>query len=416
MKKLILFFILFPIFLFAKEYSLSEIINIGLNKNDDLRISKLSLENSNSSFKTSIYDFLPSINVSGSQSESTTGSSTSANFSLSKSFSLNEPTYFNYKKSKIAKISSEYQYESSKQNVIYNIVLKYISVEENKNNLRIQKSNFQIQKDGLEKSRVLFQNKMISEMDLTDAEISKINAKISLKDAENSLKNSLEDLKNYVKIDDAEFQISETDFSKYIDPKIPEFSYNNDIVRDSLNLVSLKISKTSQKLSFLPDLTFSYSTNISNSDFKEDGNILDFNTDFENSHSHSLSCNISYSLWNILKHGENYKIFKRNLRSNTIAFNKAKRDLKQNYREQKRDLENLTQTYRLYKKKLNLAQKNYTQAAVKYEAGMINQIDFEKAKNTLLRAKLDEKKIQYQLIKSQINIEKLLSLKILNKG
>ena len=205
------------------------------------------------------------------------------------------------------------------------------------------------------------------------------------------------------------------DFSKYINKNIPNFSFNNDILRDSLNIKSLEISQTSQKLSFLPDLSLSYSTSISNSDFKTDGNIFDVNTDLKNSHSHTFGCNISYSLWNILKHGENYKVFKRNLRSSIISFKKAKRELKQNYLTQKRDLENLLQTYNLYNKKLSLAQKNFSQSSVKYEVGMINQIDFEKAKTTLLRAKLDRENTQFQLIKSQINIEKLLSLKILNK-
>ncbi len=415
MKRLILFFILFPIFLFAKEYTLSEIVNIGLDKNDVLKMSKLSLENSDSDFKSAIYDFLPTAQISGSQSESKSGSSTSASVSISKTISLNEPTYFNFKKSKIDRIISKNQFESSKKNVIYNIVLKYITIEQNKNNLEIQKSNYEIQKSSLKKSKILFQNKMISELDLTNAQIAEINSKISLKNAENALKNSLEDLKNYIKINDDDFQIADMDFSKFIKSEIPKFQYNNEIIRDSLNLISLNISKTSQRLSFLPDLTLSYSKSISNYDSKIDGKFLDLNTDFQNSNSYSLNCNISYSLWNILKHGESYKKFKRTLKSNLISFQKEKEDLKQSYAEQKRDFENLLETYRLYQKKLDLAQKNFLQSSVKYEAGMINQIDFEQAKNTLLNAKLDEKNTQYQIIKAQINIEKLLSLKILNK-
>ena len=139
----------------------------------------------------------------------------------------------------------------------------------------------------------------------------------------------------------------------------------------------MEISQKSRKFGFLPDLTFSFSTNISNSDYNSDGIFFDINNDFTNVNSYTLSCNLSYSLWNFLKHGESYKKFKRTLKSNIISYNKEKKDLKQNYEEQKRNLENLIETYNLYQTKLDLAQKNYLQSSLKYEAGIINLLDFD---------------------------------------
>ncbi|MBC8384110.1 MAG: hypothetical protein H8E57_01165, partial [Candidatus Cloacimonetes bacterium] len=66
--KLLFLLIILPILCFAQEYTLEELIEIGLEKSYDIQTEEISYLNSSSYLKSSWLELLPSLSLSASKS------------------------------------------------------------------------------------------------------------------------------------------------------------------------------------------------------------------------------------------------------------------------------------------------------------------------------------------------------------
>ena len=138
MKKILLISIitllLLGVNLFAEQYTLDQLIEVGLSKSYDIREAKVSSSNSVSSFRSSLYGLLPSVNfgIDKGKSYSTVFVDSlgnhinydsdwieSGNISISKSFSLNEPSYYNIRNSIYSMDSSNLSFEDTRKKIAF---------------------------------------------------------------------------------------------------------------------------------------------------------------------------------------------------------------------------------------------------------------------------------------------------------
>ena len=69
MRKLVLLIILFPIFCFAEQYYLDELIELGLERSVEMQKEISSYQNSKSSLRSSYMEILPSASIIANKSK-----------------------------------------------------------------------------------------------------------------------------------------------------------------------------------------------------------------------------------------------------------------------------------------------------------------------------------------------------------
>ena len=106
-----------------------------------------------------MYDFLPSANYNLSATDGTMGHQYSSTLAISKSIALNEPTYFNLKKSIIDKKNNELALEDKKKELALTIFSLYVDILQTQKNIEILSENFDLQRR--------FMNKLISSIKIT---------------------------------------------------------------------------------------------------------------------------------------------------------------------------------------------------------------------------------------------------------
>ena len=135
---IVLMLIIIPILIFAKEYTLEELIDIGLEKSYDINLENVNYLNSQSELRSSWIGLLPSARISAEGSkyfDTNLDWSKSASFQLSKNISLNEPSYYDVRTSILNKRNADLSLESRKKLIAYTVFNKYLSVLEAQKNL-----------------------------------------------------------------------------------------------------------------------------------------------------------------------------------------------------------------------------------------------------------------------------------------
>ena len=399
-----------PIFLLAQEsYTLSEMIEIGLENNLDYIESKISLENSKSSLLSSYYEILPNANLTSSKSYDLKSDSDSrtAGFSLSKTLYLDEPTYFSIEQSALNKNNYRLSAKYSKKEIAYNIIDKYLNLIESMESLQIQKRNITLKEKSIEKINIKYENGEATIIDKQNSEITLFDYKINLKQTENQIEKQRKDLFAYINIEDNNEKLLKPN----LEIKDQNYRYNLPISlqKEKNDLKKTKLSLLQQKLDFLPTLSLSANYNYN---YENSGSVFsseNYDDDY------GISLNLSYSLFNPIKHKENYKRDKRSYRIQRLRFELNKRESVNEFENMLAELENQKEIYDLMKQKETFAKKNFDIAKEQYDLGMINILDFEDAQNNYLQSKLELNSQFYSLLRQQQLLNLYLNKEILGK-
>ncbi len=408
MRNLILLIILFPIFCFAEQYYLDELIELGLERSVEMQKEISSFKNSKSSLRSSYLEILPYASVTASKSknieEDWNGTS---GFSLTKSIFLDEPTYFNIKQSLIDKKNSELALQEATKQIVFNIVSMYLSVLESQKSLEIHTENLKLQNKIYSQILAQFESGEKSILDLKQSEIDLIDYEIVVNEAENNLSKLRKDLFSYLNVQDKKHDFAEPEFEETESDLNFTDNLNTKILRNELK--SSKLSLFQTKLNFFPTVYFSYSYNFSNADNEA---FFDFD---EYDDSQTISLNASYSIFDLLDKRESFSRTARNFKIQKLSFEDTDKNYRNEFSNLQKDIKTLKRSRDLYAEKLKLAEENLNMAQEQFKLGMISLIDLDRSQLEYRNTQLSFNNRHYSLIRKQEELNLLLSKKILGK-
>ena len=407
MKKLFTLFVVGASTICLAQHSVFELIDYGLN--NSLEIKRAIIDNTNSSTQltNSYLDLLPSGSVSVRKNrsydlEDNTFDSESSSLSISKSVSLNDPTYYNIRTNEISNKNSDLSFENKRKQIAANIFWKYVNVLQDNDNLEISKKNLAILRRTYEISLINFENGNITKYDLQNAELNVLNQEILVDEYENRLNESRHELFTYINMEDDNDELLAPEIGMEI-PKIDKYE-NSNLKILANNIKRSKILLRKQRLNLFPmpslNLNYSYGTGT---------DVLDFDT-YED--DLSLGITLSYNIFDIPNLRNNYIISKRNLEYEKMSYEIEEFDNRKNI-----DfvLEKLKALQKLQERKLALAKENYQKAEKQYELGLIDLNELETSRVNLFSAQVTKNNKYYEFLKKQEELNLLISDKILGK-
>jgi len=408
MKKIFLLFLLLPIFCFAEQYYLDELIELGLERSVEMQKEISSYKNSKSSLRSSFLEILPSASVTASKSKYIEDDwSKTSGFSLTKSIFLDEPTYFNIKQSLIDKHNSELALQEATKQIVFNIVSLYLSVLESQKSLEIHTENLKLQNKIYSQILAQFESGEKSILDLKQSEIDLIDYEIAVNEAENNLSKLRKDLFAYLNVQDEEYDFAEPEFEEIES----ELNFQNNLKLTILKneIKSSKLNLFQTKLNFFPTLSFSYSYNYNNANNEA---FFDFD---EYDDSQTISLNASYSIFDLLDKRESFSRVSRNFKIQKLSFEDAEKNYRNEFSNLQKDVKTLKRSRDLYAEKLELAEENLNMAQEQFKLGMISLIDLDRSQLEYRNTQLSFNNRHYSLIRKQEELNLLLSKKILGK-
>ncbi|HPH61641.1 MAG TPA: TolC family protein, partial [Candidatus Syntrophosphaera sp.] len=163
MKALTTLLLLLPLALLAQQYTLDELVGHGLENSYGMLRSELAYESSRSSLSSATWNLLPEAGVNFGISNDFYNSgpaadlSSQAGFSISKTISLNDDAWFNYKYAKLDAAKAELTRQTSASAYAYSVFTAYLDVLSTQRQLSSLQKNLEIQTRVWEQAQVLNQ-------------------------------------------------------------------------------------------------------------------------------------------------------------------------------------------------------------------------------------------------------------------
>ena len=408
MRKLVLLILLFPIFCFAEQYYLDELIELGLERSVEMQKEISSYQNSKSSLRSSYMEILPSASIIANKSKIIEKDwNRTSGFSLTKSIYLDEPTYFKISQSLIDKQNSELALQEATKQIVFNIVSLYLSVLESQKSLEIHTENLKLQNKIYSQILAQFESGEKSILDLKQSEIDLIDYEIAVNEAENNLSKLRKDLFSYLNVQDEEHDFAEPEFEE-IESEL-NFQNNLNMIILKNEIKSSKLSLFQTKLNFFPTVYLSYSYNYNNANNEA---FFDFD---EYDDSQTISLNASYSIFDLLDKRESLSRTARNFKIQKLSFEDTEKNYRNEFSNLQKDVKTLKRSRDLYAEKLELAAENLNMAQEQFKLGMISLIDLDRSQLGYRNTQLSFNNRHYSLIRKQEELNLLLSKKILGK-
>lgn len=416
MKKYILFLILIPVVLFAREYSIDELIGRGIKDSYTAQSSSLNYESSASQLSTAKWNLLPEAALGAtadyrfynpSALPGASDMSTSFGISISKAISLNDASWFNYRQAKLNEESAQIRLTSNLRNYVYQVFGAYLDVLNAERQLLSLNENLKIQTRIWEQSKALLAQGRTTDFEVKQNEIAMMNSRISILKMQNTIDKSRKILFGQLGMQDEGFPLQEITNAGMQNP--PELDLNNIEAIRLLQQESLssELTLSQAKLDYLPRVTLSYALSRSVS-----GADIDFD---QYSTSHGVNLSLSYSLWNQFRQSETVKRSKITKQMNLLSINEKKDEIRREYDSIIEELSYLNQLDQLYRERLNQSQEQIRIAEERYRLGMIQQLELDKTRSEYLDADIAYNSNRYQILSKQEALNYLLSHKILGK-
>ncbi len=416
MKRILSLIILLilPLICLAEQYTLEELINVGLEKSYDIQQEIVNKKNSSSLFRSSIYGVLPTVTAGVERVKyydqiygpNETDWNNSGYLTLSKSFFLNEPSYYNIRTSIYGMKNAKRSLDETRKQIAYYVFASYLGVLELQETLEIQQKNLELQNKIQQQIKVQYETGNKSLLELKQSEVSLIDYEIAVNEATNSLSKTRKDLFSYLNINDDGFEFVVPDFN--INLEKLEFQSNN-LLEQKLNTLKInKLLHLQTTMNFLPTISIEYS--FAHSDQDDVKAFSDYTRD-----SQALILSASWNIFGLMDNYEKTIRSKRNLKIQKLDYEKSERDYGLQLTNLQNDVETLKRSFDLYDKKLQLAEENLNMAQEHFRLGMISLLDMDRSKIDFQNTQLARIQNHYQLMKKQEEINLLLSTKILGK-
>jgi outer membrane protein len=412
MKKLLFLLVLMPLLLVAQSYNLEQLVNYGLEHSWEMQRSSLDFENSRSSFRSSKWNLLPELRVFAGANQDFTDNaapasdlSSSAGFSISKSISLNDPAYFQYRFAKLDLETAELNLEQERRSYVFDVFKAYLEVLSAQKRLSSLTENLRIQTRVLEQSRVLLQLGKNTSFDVKQSEIAVMNSQIQIMQLENTIESSRRTLFNLVQMPDEGLALDDVEYvAAQAVPALETDAINRlQVLEQSIGRSALSLKQA--RLDNFPSVSLSY-------DFRRTvgGQDFDFDTYSTN---HGLSLSLSYSLLSPFKQREVVSRFRLNRQLAELNRNSALTQINTQYDQLSRQLSYLERLAELYREKLEQSREQIRIAEERYRLGLIELLELDKTRTEYIDADIAYNANQYQLIQTREELNLLLSRQIM---
>ena len=413
MKALTTLLLLLPLALLAQQYTLDELVGHGLENSYGMLRSELAYESSRSSLSSATWNLLPEAGVNFGISNDFYNSgpaadlSSQAGFSISKTISLNDDAWFNYKYAKLDAAKAELTRQTSASAYAYSVFTAYLDVLSTQRQLSSLQKNLEIQTRVWEQAQVLNQLGKNTSFDVKESEIAVMNARISILQLENSIAAKRAQLFSLVRMDDAGHELAElVPDNNYSLPELgPEQSNQVKLLKADLKRGELGL--TQSFLNYFPRVSLAYNFSRSVS-----GDNFDFDTYGTN---HTLGLNFSYSLWNQFKQGQTNKRGDLAQRLAELEIRRQIEDIERSYATLTQELEYLTRLDELYGEKLTQSENQIRIAEERFRLGLIELLELDKTRVEFINSEIAYHNNRYQILARQEAINNLLSQKIQGK-
>ena len=415
MKHMLTLLLLLPLALLAQQYTLDELMDHGLTNSYDMLRSDLSQETSLSSLSSAKWNLLPEASVNFGvtndfyhpQTPSAPNLSSQAGFSISKTISLNDDAWFNYKYAKLDARKAELTRQTSASAYAYRLFQAYLEVLSTQRQLTSLNKNLEIQTRVWEQAKVLNQLGKNTSFDVKESEIAVMNARISILQLENSIATKRAELFSLARLEDAGYELAELNPDK--DFALPEFraEQSNQVKLLQADLDRGKLGLTQNFLSLFPrvSLAYNFARRVGGDKFDFD----QYNTD------HTLGLNLSYSLWNQFKQGQANKRGDLAQRLAELEIRRQIEDIERSYATLTQELEYLTRLDELYGEKLTQSENQIRIAEERFRLGLIELLELDKTRVEFINSEIAYHNNRYQILARQEAINNLLSQKIQGK-
>jgi len=414
-KHFFVLLLLLPLALAAQQYSLEQLVEHGLQHSYGMQSSGLSYESSLSSLSSAKWNLLPdaSLNfgITGDfyhpDNPPKPDVSSQAGFSISKTISLNDDAWFNYRYAKLDAEKAKLSLETSASSYAYSVFSAYLDVLSTQSQLASLNRNLEIQTRVWERAQALNELGKNTGFDVKESEIAVMNARISIMQLENSIASKRSQLFGLVRMEDLGFELAdlepETGFE--VPEYLPEQSNKVKLLKADLKRGELGLSQNF--LSYFPrvSLAYNYGRGVSGKDFDFDI----YNT------NHTLSLNLSYSLWNQFKQGQSSKRSNLALRLAELEVRQQLEEIDRQYVNLRRELDYLQRLDELYTEKLAQAQTQINVGEERFRLGLIEILELDKVRVEYIDSEISYNNNRYQILARQEAINNLLSRQILGK-
>ncbi len=413
MKALTTLLLLLPLALLAQQYTLDELVGHGLENSYGMLRSELAYESSRSSLSSATWNLLPEAGVNFGISNDFYNSgpaadlSSQAGFSISKTISLNDDAWFNYKYAKLDAAKAELTRQTSASAYAYNVFTAYLDVLSTQRQLSSLQKNLEIQTRVWEQAQVLSQLGKNTSFDVKESEIAVMNARISILQLENSIAAKRAQLFSLVRMDDAGHELAE--LVPDINYSLPELGpeQSNQVKLLKADLKRGELGLTQSFLNYFPRVSLAYNFSRSVS-----GDNFDFDTYGTN---HTLGLNFSYSLWNQFRQGETNKRGDLAQRLAELEIQQQIDEIDRQYATLTQELAYLNRLDELYGEKLAQSESQIRVAEERFRLGLIELLELDKTRVEFINSEIAYNNNRYQILARQEAINNLLSQKIQGK-
>jgi outer membrane protein TolC len=382
----------------------------GLNNAYSIRQKTVMQNNADLGARAAVWNLLPSADINASRSNTDGRYSNSGSIEFSRSLTLNDPAYFNYRQAGLDKSMAHLDWQQARKELVFNIYSAWLDINQTAKDISIQQENLTVLRKIRDQANLLKELGQRTSYDVTQTDINTINAELAIAQLQNQLAKQRADLLNLVKIKDngeplEEISIDTTnltlDFSNAREETYLLTKFKQDIHKSQLD-------KLEQKIGLFPSVYVSgrYNYHSVNND------ILKF-ADYED--TYTLSVGLSWSLWSPFTKGSYYGQIRNSLLLKQWQYDEGLATQNLNQANAQRDWQYLQESLDLNTRKATQAKDNLKIAQEKYDLGVLSFIELEQARVSSLEAELALVTITYQLQKKIQEWNLLNSLPILNK-
>jgi adhesin transport system outer membrane protein len=412
MKRFIFVLLLLPMALAGQTYKLEDLVNYGLEHSWDMQKSELGLESSRSAYRSSKWNLLPDVSVfAGIDQDLTDNSaprsslSSSAGFSVSKTISLNDAAYFQYRYARLDRETAELEYSSARRKYAYDVVNAYFNVLSSQKRLASLTENLNIQTRVLEHSRVLFELGRNTNFDVKQSEIAVMSSQVAIIQLQNTIETARRSLFDLIQKADEGYPLEDIGLSdEYTVPAVdPEQIESIRMLKQSIKRNDIGLLQS--KLDYFPNLSLAYNFRRS-----VGGDDFDFDT---YSTVHGLSLNLSYSLWSPFRNKESYSRNRINNQMAELNLNSSITGINSQYQRLNSQLGYLQRLDELYLEQLEQSRQQISIAEERYRLGLIELLELDKTRTAYIDADINYSANRYQILQVREELNYLLSQRIL---
>jgi len=416
MKRTILILILLPVIMQAQVYTLDGLIETGLKNSTALQRSEIAYQSAVSQRNTAKWNLLPEVNL-GFNADNRLYSrndllaqddfTTSLGVTVSKSISLNDFNWFQYRYTTLERQTAEIRRQSSSGDFAYQVFLIYIDILSAEKQLRSLEESYNIQNRIWEQSSTLWRLGKLTEFDVKQNEIAVMNTEIAILRLQNGIDKSRQQLFSLILIQDEGYPLADLDIKPNRDIPVLDFDQVGSIRLLRQELKRHEIMQQQVMLDNFPRITLSYNLSRSAS-----GGSFDFDTYNTN---HGIGLSLSYSLWNHFRNSESAKRDKLSRKLVELNLQDKVDEIDREYSILARELDYLRQLDTLYHNKLEQTRIQIRKAEERYRLGMITQLELDETRAGYIDSDIEYHTNRYQMLARQEALNHLLSNQILGK-